>query len=303
MYSSDLNDLISSHDPESILKFYSNFRDQEELVKWMRERPKGKRSLYEVEGSKDVVVVIPTKSHDSIHAKNCTDNIFKGMHIVFVESGDDNKHFNYASNCNFGMRKALEYEPKWIVLSNDDMIKIDGPKILTSSLASLDADRYSAVFTTTSRYHSYPLFLGYPNPVRHLYFTFSGAENRVQAKLEKKFGVDVVVHNYGSLQKKFFRKYVEIVNIGAFGIFSSKFVRGRGGELFDEVYLNEFEEVDLSYEISRISDRVATIDYHIGDLIGTGLGRSTVRKYRAVASRAYFNYKIKTGLLKFQPQS
>ena len=300
MENGDLNKLIMNQDPEKILNFYTHFNDQNELIKWMKHRPKGRADIYEIEGPKDIIVVIPTESHSTKGAINCRESVFRGFHLIFVESGPNDPYFNYASNCNTGIEVALSYNPKWIVLSNDDMVRIDDPSVLRNNLETLDEHKVSAVFTECSSYHSYPVFLGYPNKIRQLYFMISNKENRMQLKLERKFGIKVVVQNYGSLQRNFFKGYTTVINIGAFGIFSSDYIRSLGNKLFDDVYLNEFEELEASYILRDANLPTATIKYRIGDLIGTGLGRSTVRKYRAIASRSYFNYKISEGKLNFR---
>lgn len=300
MDSQELNRLIMSHDPTEILNFYMHFEDQKELVQWMMNRPKGRADIYEVGGPKDIIVVIPTKSHDSVGARNCSESIFKGFHIIFVESGEDDQFFNYASNCNIGVTAALRYDPKWIILSNDDMVKIDDPLVIRKNLSNVDACKVSSVFTEIAMYHSYPVFLGYPNWVRNAFFYLSNQDNRMQIALEKKFGVDVVVQYFGDIQRRLFKSYTTVLNVGAFGIFSSGYIRNIGGKLFDDIYLNEFEELELSYNLRHSKLETATIPYRIGDMVGTTLGKTTVRKYRAIASRSYFNYKIKNGLLRFE---
>jgi hypothetical protein len=102
----------------------------------------------------DVIVVIPTTNVNGKFAVNCREDIFKGMHIIFVESGEGNFYFNYAHNCNEGLRRAIEYEPRWIVLSNDDMFKIDPPEFLINELKRID-DSFKIIFTGVSEYHSF----------------------------------------------------------------------------------------------------------------------------------------------------
>ncbi|MEM3860085.1 MAG: hypothetical protein QW478_11905 [Candidatus Micrarchaeaceae archaeon] len=83
----------------------------------MKERPKGRAEIIEVEGDKEIIVVIPTADFNGKYAKECRENIFKGLHIIFVESGfPKDPYFNYAHNCNVGIKKAMEYNPKWIVV-------------------------------------------------------------------------------------------------------------------------------------------------------------------------------------------
>ncbi|WP_077076265.1 hypothetical protein [Cuniculiplasma divulgatum] len=92
----------------------------------MRERPKGFSTIHEVEREKDIVVVIPTADFNGKFAIDCRESIFKGLHIIFVESsGRGDFYFSIAHNFNIGIKKAMKYNPKWVVVSNDDMHKID----------------------------------------------------------------------------------------------------------------------------------------------------------------------------------
>jgi len=299
----DLNELLMSHSATDILKFYSEFNDQEQLVHWMMMRSSAPAEIYQINGEGEIVVVIPTMSHKSKNSEKIANVLFKEIPIIFVESGSDSRLFNYARNCNLGIKAALEYEPKWIIISNDDMQMIDEPRILVNSLSHLKAryDNISAVYASPSSYHSYPIFLGYPNLLRHFYFYLRNKETRTQVVLERKFGIDIVVQYFGKLQRNLFTTYTTIMNMGDFCIFSSEYIKQIGGKLFDEVYINEFEEVELSYILAKSGKTVEQIPYRIGDKIGTSLGVGSVRRYRAIASRSYFNYKVKKKLIDFKP--
>ncbi|MEM3860457.1 MAG: hypothetical protein QW478_13865, partial [Candidatus Micrarchaeaceae archaeon] len=127
--------LFASDNPNDILKFYDTFSNRDELIQWMKERPKGTAEIIEVEGDKEIIVVIPTADFYGKYAKECRENIFKGLHIVFVASGfPKDPYFNFAHTCNVGIKKAMEYNPKWIVYSNDDMFKIDDVSKLKKEL-------------------------------------------------------------------------------------------------------------------------------------------------------------------------
>ena len=77
------NNLFTSNNPDGIMKFYESFQTRDDLIGWMKERPKGAAYIREVEGTKDVIVVIPTADLNGKYAKECRDNIFKGLHIIF----------------------------------------------------------------------------------------------------------------------------------------------------------------------------------------------------------------------------
>jgi len=52
----------------------------------MKERPKVHYDIIEVEGNKDIIVVIPTADFNEKFAKACRDDIFKGLHMIFMQS-------------------------------------------------------------------------------------------------------------------------------------------------------------------------------------------------------------------------
>ncbi|MEM4068174.1 MAG: hypothetical protein QXV17_15085 [Candidatus Micrarchaeaceae archaeon] len=52
------NTFFMSNDPEKIIEFYNHFKTRDELIKWMKEGPKGVNYIFEVEGNKDIIVVI-----------------------------------------------------------------------------------------------------------------------------------------------------------------------------------------------------------------------------------------------------
>ena len=50
----------------------------------MKKKPKGVLIVDEVEGDKEIIVIIPTADFDVKYAIECRDNIFKGLYIAFV---------------------------------------------------------------------------------------------------------------------------------------------------------------------------------------------------------------------------
>ena len=108
------------------------------------------------------------------YAKGCRESIFKGLHIIFVESGWGDFYFNYAHNCNLGIKKALEYDPNWIVISNDDMYKIDDVKILSEQLKRLSSSEKCIVYLEPpGKSYSYWAYIGRPASVRGLFYLWN----------------------------------------------------------------------------------------------------------------------------------
>ncbi|MEM0136682.1 MAG: hypothetical protein QXU18_15885 [Thermoplasmatales archaeon] len=288
------NNYFTSDDPEKIIEFYNSFENRDQLIQWMKERPKGRAKIIEVEGDKEIIVVIPTAYFNGKYAKECRENIFKGLHIVFVESGfPKDPYFNYAHNCNVGIKKAMEYKPKWIILSNDDMYKIDDIGVLRNDLESIDSKVVSVVFTEFSEYHSVYNKVTRRNWIEKKYLIL---RNKTYGKtinlLLDKFNVNVIiVRNFG------FRKYLtargySYVDFIDFCVFSYNFLNANT-YLFDENFINQKEDSDFSLFISTNKIISAKTQYKIGDMIGSALGTGLNRVLRSIASDTYFNYKWK----------
>ncbi|MHB1709460.1 MAG: hypothetical protein ACYCT2_08320 [Thermoplasmataceae archaeon] len=167
------NNLFTSTSLNNIFEFYNSFKNRDQLIQWLSDRPRGVASIHEVQGKKDIIVVIPTADYFGEFARKCREEIFAGTHIVFVESGGrDDFYFNYAHNCNIGIKRAMEYNPKWIVLSGDDMYKIDNITVLRSELEKFDPAITNTVITKTALYHSIPSRMTEPNSLNHLVTKF-----------------------------------------------------------------------------------------------------------------------------------
>ena len=293
------NNYFTSNHPEKVVEFYNGFESRDQLIQWMRDRPKGTHTIYEVEGDNDIIVVIPTADYDSKYAKECRDDIFKGLHIIFVESGRDNFYVNLAYNLNAGIAKALDYNPKWIIYSNDDVFKIDSIQVLVNELNKLDGEKYHSVFLKSDIYHSTPARISVSRFLRKLIFLFASKRSyrRQRLNLEKKFWIrffpNTILDIYG---KYFFKgKGMKYINIGDFFILSGSLVRSFSSNLFDETFVNGCEDHDLSIRIQSSGSRHTFISYRIGSLIGRTLGQSESRSIRDIANLAYFNEKLRSG--------
>ena len=290
------NNYYTSDDTNKIKEFYNSFKNRDQLIQWMKNRPKGAAYIYEVDGEKDVIVVIPTANLNGIYARECMENIFKGLHIIFVESGEiPDPYFNYAYNCNIGIRKAMEYNPKWIVVSNDDMYKIDYVRILKAELSALDNKEISFVLTNISgQLHSLTEHIGRGTLIRRM-FMLSLPKYKEKRKLERKFGVRILT--WREWYNKFILKvlYKEITNVKAsfsFGIISSQFINDQNKILFDETYINGMEDIDLAMMIKANSAKVHYINYKIGSRNGSTLGTGESRVLRDLLNKLYFQEKF-----------
>ena len=305
------NNYFTSDDPNKIIEFYSGFENRDQLIQWMRERPNGTANIHEVEGDKDIIVVIPTSDFNGKYAKECMDNIFKGLHMVFVESGGrDDFYFNYAHNCNVGIRKAMEYNPKWIVVSNDDLNKIDDVETLKLELGKLNKEKVDFVVCKPSYgYHSTPIKVLYPNRLgfflynyrtfKHSYKSFKKIVDRLKLNFVftsiDTLRIDILqIPTMERLKLKFISKFflyengISFFQIGAFGIMSGNLMNEFDKQPFNEDYINAFEDIDLSYRIMQKACKISIINYNIRPVSGFILGTESIRDARTIAGRYYF---------------
>ena len=296
--------LFASEDHGSILRFYDTFRSRDDIIEWMRERPKGRAEIIEVEGDKEEIVVIPTADYEGRLSRECRENIFKGMHIIFVESGSPkDPYFNYSHSCNVGIKAALKYNPRWIVLSNDDMVKIDGPDVLLKELRRMDPERLNSLFTRPTGYHSFPICIGVPRSVigRTIeYFYLLSRKNMntgiflKTGKVSRKFGARWVFASRREIFRRlFYRETRCYILTSDFSIFSGRWAKSVNGDAFDEAYINGVEDWELSLRICSDRRSYDFINYEIGDLIGSSIGDYWgARNLREVANMVYFDDKI-----------
>ena len=284
------NNYFTCNDPEKIIEFYNGFENRDQLIQWMRERPKGVHTIHEVEGDKDIIVVIPTADFNGKFAKECRENIFNGLHIVFVESGVGNYYFNYAHNCNVGIKKAMEYDPKWVVVSNDDMVKISSVSDLRKILEKLNHNEQMVIYARESSYHSRLQIVGKLSFLSYIYY-ITKSSRKLRWRLKRKFDARCETLSDTLVSKFFSTKRIKIRNINDFVIFSKSFIMNLGTNPFDEIFINHFEDTDLSFRISRRYTRTFVTDFDIGTIGGGSLGPNYIRDLRAIPSLAYFAEK------------
>jgi hypothetical protein len=301
------NNYFCSDDPNKIIEFYNGFENRDQLIQWMRERPKGVANIHEVEGDKEIIVVIPTADFNGKYAKECRENLFNGLQMIFVESGEvPDPYFNIAHNLNVGIKKAMEYNPKWVVFSGDDMIKVDPISKLISELRKMNNRDTDVVFTAPSQYHSTQMFLGKPNHffslsigiLRFFLKRFSHIQKTYYQlrRFNKQLFFPRYEHGptlpYKIVNFIFFKRIEPFVNILSFGIFSSNLIRKSNESLFDENYINEMEDTDLSIRIKHAMYNTSVVDFKINEYIGSSFGNGGTRTLRVLPGWTYFSYKI-----------
>lgn len=302
------NNYFISNNPYKIIEFYNSLRGRDELFQWMKERPNGVCQIHEVEGNKEIIVVIPTPDFDGDLAKECREKIFNGLHIVFVESGEiPDDYFRGAHNYNVGIKKALEYDPRWIIIGVDDFFKIDNIEKLKRELAEIDDREVSAVFGIQSRNSkiglaqiSRPTFAFGPLLVlRFLITNKRGKYSRVilalkTLKLYAKYQVSLISSRRRLVSSIALKRGFEFSNFVDLLIISAKFASSVRSPLFDETFINSGEDSDLSIDLFYKQIKIKEIDYNIGNREITRTGAGLNRHLRSLAGMSYLSYKWET---------
>jgi hypothetical protein len=289
------NNYFISKKLNKILDFYTGFGTRDELIEWIMERPHGNYRIEEIEGSKDIIVVIPTVDIESTFAKYCREKIFNGLHIVFVESGYNNFYFNYAHNCNAGIKKALEYNPKWIIVSNDDMNIIDPPEKLKEVIQSdSNKDKDVLFCSPPAEYHSRYALISKQTLRRRIVNHLMGKYEKELFSLERRLGIKYIVGTTLLKYRLFYSNKYKLLYTGSFGIFSSQFIVNHlNHQLFDENYINGSEDIDLAWSIAQKKINFGFINYRIKDIKGGTIGPYDIkRKLQGIINECYMNYKI-----------
>ena len=290
------NTLLTSNNPQKIMEFYNGFDTIEQLIQWMVERPKGTNRLHEVDGAKDLVVVIPTTSINCKYAKTCRESIFKGLHIIFVESGEGNYYFNYAHNCNVGIQKALEYNPTWIVISNDDMIKIDDAQILRKELNRIQSSGCTMAYVKAKNRLPNIVELASTTYKREFIFRAVSRNTRNVLFLEKKFKIRILVSPLRFPYRWLYKSKYIFPAIGDFVAFNRDVFKN-SQNFFDENFVNGGEDIDVALSVYLRKCAYVIIKYKIDSIVGATLGRKN-RMLRDILNLTYLNNKIqKHGLL------
>ena len=275
------NNYFTSSNPDKIIEFYNGFDNREQLIQWMRERPKGVANIYEVEGDRDIIVVIPTADFNGKYARECRDNIFKGLHIVFVESGEvPDPYFNYAHNVNAGIKKAMEYNPKWVVVSNDDMNKVDEPSKLLEDLRNFELDKPGCdlIFAApVFPYISESATIVRPRISRKLVNVIIGRKaNGIGFSILQRFNVEYLLkYNFSFFDSLFYKPLFKYTCVVSFGVFRPEFLLQSKFKFGDFFPFGEDDQISIFAVASH--SRVCYSNYKIkpevGKSIGTGFNR------------------------------
>ncbi len=298
-----LNKLFTSSNLSDILNFYDNFDTRKQLIKWSRNRRHGRVKIFSVGGKNDIVVVIPTIDHNGENAKQCK-VAFKGQRIIFIESGRD-PYFNYAHNCNAGIKYAMKFKPSWIVVSNDDVTP-DSMEKLRSELSGINSKKFKRVvsdgFSVKEYLYRETVILSLIRNIgMHLHRKNYGYSKEDFSKFQKKYRALVKKYDlrYGTIKDSpsrwlLYRRIRPFTLNNHFHIFSTESIR-KHGLPFDETFINGFEDSDLGLFIKP--KETAKINFKVVPFKGgsRSLGRGLDRMFRDLINKVYLNESYETG--------
>ena len=302
-----MNSLFVSDSANLITDFYNGFNNSGEIINWMKDRPCGKTRISEVSGDKEVIVVIPTIDAEGAFAQRCRNEVFPGLHIIFVESGlPRDFYFNFAKSCNIGVRKALEYNPKWVICSNDDVLKIDDVSALKSELSKYDfrnvlsliPESETAGYCFITSYNFLFRFLSKFNLLKRFQSV------ALDLKFDIEYGVQCSFRSLNRLGKMMYifltKKRLKVFPSGQIRIVSSKFASSVSGNIYDSTYINGIEDFDLAIRLLNSGQEPEFIKYRLGIIGGASLGNTYERFMRSAASRIYLDNKIRNSELRIE---
>jgi hypothetical protein len=203
----------------------------------------------------------------------------------------------------------MEYNPKWIIWSGDDMYKIDDVEVLKNELSRIDHKNYNVIFAKQSYYHTIPCYIykynlyNYFFDVLYLLYKKYFYQLNLQFKLLNNFNVKYWIrYNENNKYKKILKlinnlldtkiKNTDFIQMLDFVIFSSNLFKKFENFYFDETFINAAEETDLSFKIKINKIKYKIINYQIGDFMGLSLGKDELRAMRNAIGDVYFSYKF-----------
>ena len=293
----EIEKLYISNKLDDIYKIYERF-SKEEIIEWIRSRPKAKMDIFEVEGDKEAILVIPTADFNGQLAKHARE-VFKGLHMIFVQS--KGPLFNYAKSVNEGIRYAKnKYMPKWFIVSNDDVIWAEPPNKLIDSLTTVSNNADLVMVCPPGKAHTKKVSLispkGYVFSIMRLYAMISKTSwvrvYRKFLKYRKKFGIKYwpAMHSILMNLKFGIKEKYDFLYCGSFCIVKDK--------LFDENFINGVEDIALS-----ITSAIQLINYKIEFLSGATLGDNELRMAKNLINFIYLNWLIESGKIKLRPST
>ena len=202
---------------------------------------------------------------------------------------------------NRGLKYALDkYKFNWVIISNDDIYKIDDIRVLEKELNIANKRSADVLFRekTQTREVNY-VYVAKINRILLLIvraFT-KGFSNKYYGYVEK-FKIKFFVYDKSNKLKFYIfniisKKKIKLYEEGAFWVLSYNFIKKNKGAIFDETYINGFEDHDLSYKVNT-KYKYDFIKFNLGFYNGKSLGTGKRRVLKDLVNLIYFNYKFCT---------
>jgi len=183
----------------------------------------------------------------------------------------------------------MEYNPKWVVLSNDDMVKIDKISSLIKEPDGINSVKTMAVCRSRSK-EANRARIGHPKRLRNFLFRMRDSYTRSLLTYEKKFDIRFFVEGLKFPWNHLFRNLLEVRAISDFAVLSSDLFRDYS-TLYDETFINGGEDIDLSIRLYLIKINYVLLYYRISS-IGVGTIGSKNRMLKDIINLAYLNSKL-----------
>jgi GT2 family glycosyltransferase len=265
----------------------------------MKRRPNEQMRLFEINGKTDIVFVIPTADVNGNYSK-CCKLLYKNWYIIFVQSKGPN--FNFGRSCNFGIKRALELNPKYVVISNDDIYKIDDINNFAKNLLKIKPIPNAVLIKPTDKK---PVLnckiIKVPSVTALIYYNikaFITPFYKFYPALLKKYNLKYLVlvsdpnkNKEHELNRFIYKPKAEFRLQGNFFVLSRSFLEANGSKAFDETFINSFEDVDLFYKI-KLENNYKFIKFKIGAYNSGTFRFDQLHAFRGLANTIYFNYKL-----------
>ena len=289
----------SSKNPSELSDFFQEIRMPDEIERFMsgRQRNEVNIEIYSKSRDESIILVVPTQDYEG---KNATamKNAFPDKTIVFVESSG--KFFNYAHSCNSGIQKALEFEPEWIIISNDDINLDNFPEALFKSITN----KKDAYFLLPANAGTVSIIINnfLTNSLISLAALLTGKLNQFKAQMRIAFKRELrhcllnIVISQSLLQrltKTLSRKVKKDFQMcGYFMIGRAELFRKYQ---FDETFINDIEDVDLMLRIIESGVKIDKIDFKVEQIGGDSFRHvqtNEMRGIRDLANKIHLGVKL-----------
>ncbi len=274
----ELNVLYNSKSPNDVVSFYDTVGGTEDLLNFMvwRKKQSCDYKIYEINaGGGNNIVIIPTANFRKV--KDRLTKIYKGLHIIFIES--KGMYFNYARAINTAFKYMKStYNPKFCIVSNDDINSVDWnggiEKNITKRMAVYiphrikNGKRYNDV---TALYH--------PSIITDIYYIL---KDRHILETNRRFGIKILnmVESGMPIAVRISDFYIPV---GDFFILDMELFKNRN--IFDDKFINGFEDVYFSYKHKVTATN--RINLFVDSKEGATLGMGHARDLRQIVNLRY----------------